>query len=229
MTPRTSFDRLAPVYHALERLTFGGFLHWCRTAHLDRFGGCRRALVLGDGDGRFLADLLRTHPNLHIDSLDISPGMIGLARRRIARIPGAANRVRFTVADARTDPLPTTGYDLVVTNFFLDCFRPHESAAVVGRVAGSCAANAVWADGDFRLPSEGWGRPVARVLLAVMYSFFRLTTRLSAHELIDPAPLLAEAGFTQVAEATRLRGFLSARLWVRGSGAEAGESSRNNG
>ena len=174
MTPRTSFDRLAPVYHALERLTFGGLLHWCRTAQLSRLGGCRRALVLGDGDGRFLADLLRTHPNLHADSLDISPGMIALARRRLESIPGAADRVRFAIADARTDPLPASGYDLVVTNFFLDCFRPHELAAVVGRIADASAADAVWVDGDFRLPSEGWVQPVARALLAVMYAFFRL-------------------------------------------------------
>ncbi|QJW99933.1 class I SAM-dependent methyltransferase [Frigoriglobus tundricola] len=129
--------------------------------------------------------------------------------------------MRFTVADARTDPLPAAGYDLVVTNFFLDCFRPLELAAVVDRIAGACAAHAVWVDGDFRLPTEGWVRPVARGLLAVMYAFFRLTTRLSAHELIDPAPLLAALGFAQVAEETQLRGFLSSRLWVRGAGADA--------
>ena len=117
-------------------------------AHLDRFGTCRRALVLGDGDGRFLADLVHTHPHIEVDSLDISPGMVALARRRIASVPGAANRVRFILADARTDPLPGTGYDLVVTNFFLDCFRPTELAAVVHRVAVACAPRALWADGE---------------------------------------------------------------------------------
>ena len=220
MTPPPCFDRLAPAYHALERLTFGGLLHACRTAHLGRLAGCRRALVLGDGDGRFLADLLRAYPDLEADSLDVSPGMIALARRRVARVPGAAARARFVVADARTAAPPATGYDLVVTNFFLDCFRPADQAAVVRRAAGACAAGARWVDGDFRLPAGGWARLAGRALLAGMYAFFRLTTRLPAGRLSDPAPLLAAEGFAPAAEVTRLRGFLSARLWVRGPSAE---------
>jgi SAM-dependent methyltransferase len=216
VTPRPNFDALAPAYQALERLTFGGLLHWCRTAHLDRLSECRRALILGDGDGRFLAELLRANPEVEVDSLDISPGMVALARKRTAAIPGAAGRVRFVVADARTDPLPANGYDLVVTNFFLDCFRPKELAAVVRRVTDACAPAALWVDGDFRVPSAGWQRPAAKVALAVMYGFFSLATRLPARRLIDPAPLLAAAGFTLTEEVSRLRGFLSARLWVRG-------------
>jgi SAM-dependent methyltransferase len=217
VTPRPYFDRLAPAYRTLERCTFGGLLHACRTAHLSRLRACRRALILGDGDGRFLADFVRSNPTVEVDSLDISPAMVALARRRLARIPGAAERVRFMVADARTDPIPSVGYDLVVTNFFLDCFGPAELATLVRRAVSACAPAVVWVDGDFRLPVSGWERWVARVLLAVMYGFFRLTTRLPARALADPAPLLAAEGFELVEEASWLRGFLSARLWVRGS------------
>ena len=215
MTPRPSFDRLAAPYRALELLTFGGLLHRCRTAHLERVHACRRALVLGDGDGRFLADLLQTNSRVRVDSVDISPGMLAAARRRVRAVPGAAERVRFVVADARTDPLPDTGYDLVVTNFFLDCFRPGELATVVARVAEICAPNAVWLDGDFRLPPKGWERVAARAALAGMYAFFRLATRMPNGRLTDPAPLLGATGWRLDAEAAWLRGFLSARLWVR--------------
>ncbi|VTR94666.1 Methyltransferase type 12 OS=Pedosphaera parvula (strain Ellin514) GN=Cflav_PD6498 PE=4 SV=1: Methyltransf_12 [Gemmata massiliana] len=215
MTPRPSFDWLAPVYRTLERLTFGGLLHWCRTAHLDHLHERRKALIVGDGDGRFLADLLRANPNVEVDSLDISPGMIAVAQQRIATIPGAAARVRFVVADARTDALPATGYDLVVTNFVLDCFRRPELAIVVHRLASACAPNAMWVDGDFRVPRAGWARPVARLALAGMYAFFRLATRLPAGALIDPAPLIAAESFARASEVSRLGGFLSARLWTR--------------
>jgi ubiquinone/menaquinone biosynthesis C-methylase UbiE len=217
VTPRPFFDRLAPAYQALERLTFGGLLHWCRTAHLNRLRECRRALVLGDGDGRFLVDLLRANAEVQVDSLDVSAGMLALARRRVAAIPGAASRVRFLLADARTDAIPASGYDLVVTNFFLDCFRPTELAAVVRRVAGVCSANCAWVDGDFREPTKGWERIAARLTLATMYGFFGVATRLRARKLTDPAPLLVAEGFRLEAEASRLRGFLSSRLWVRTS------------
>lgn len=217
MTPRPSFDVLAGPYQALERLTFGGLLHRCRTAHLDRIGHCRRALVLGDGDGRFLADLLRTNPHVRADSVDISPGMLAAARRRVRTIPGAIERVRFVPADVRSDPLPDSGYDLVVTNFVLDCFRPAELAAVVSRVASACAPNTAWLDGDFRLPPSSWERVAARVALAGMYTFFRLTTRMPNDRLTDPAALQTAAGFRLEAEASWLRGFLSARLWATGT------------
>lgn len=216
MNPRPNFDRLAPAYQTLERLTFGGLLHWCRTAHLGELRACRRALVLGDGDGRFLADLLRANPHIEVDSVDISPGMIALARERVARVPGGAARARFRVADVRTDPLPAAGYDLVVTNFFLDCFPPGELESVVGRAASACAPGALWVDGDFRVPASGWLRPVAKLLLAGMYAFFRLTTHLSTRTLTDPAPALTEMEFVRSTEVSRLRGFLTARLWVRG-------------
>lgn len=150
-----------------------------------------------------------------MDSVDISPGMLAAARRRVRAVPGALERTRFVTADARTDPLPDAGYDLVVTNFFLDCFRPSELTTVVARVAEACAPGAMWLDGDFRLPSKGWERAAARVALAGMYTFFRLTTRMPNGRLTDPAPHLSAAGFRLDAEATWLRGFLSARLWVR--------------
>lgn len=215
MTPRRSgFDALAPHYWWLERLSFGGLLQWCRTAHLPRLTGCRRALVVGDGDGRFLAAFLRANPEARIDCLDISPGMVALARRRLG--PGERPRVRFAVGDVRSGPLPGDGYDLVVTNFLLDCFPAPELAEVVARLAAASAPGALWAVGDFALPALGWRRLAARAALAVMYGFFRAAAGLNASELIDPSPLLRGHGFAREAESTRLAGFLSATLWRRG-------------
>jgi SAM-dependent methyltransferase len=215
VTPPPSFDRLAAVYRYLERVTFGGALHRCRTAMLPRLADRRRALVVGDGDGRFVTDLLKANPHVRIDSLDVSPRMVALARRRAALVPTAAGRVRVHVADARTDPFPGTGYDLIVTNFFLDCFPPAELAPLARRLADLCGPGAVWVDGDFRRPPGRWERPVADVLLAGMYAFFRATTRLPGRSLTDPAELMAGCGFVQAEEASSLRGFLSSRRWVR--------------
>ena len=217
MSPRPSFDRLAPAYRFLELLTFGSLLHRCRVAHLDWLAGCRSVLVLGDGDGRFVADLLRRHPAVQVDSIDISRGMLTLARRRVPRLSGAATRVRFVRADARSEPPPATGYDAVVTNFFLDCFEEEDLAAVVRRAVNACSSAAVWIDGDFRLPSGAWPRRAARIVLAAMYLFFRLATRLPARRLIDPAPYLEARGFALAEEKCWLRGGLTSRVWVRES------------
>ena len=212
---RPTFDRLAPLYRWLEWGTFAGLLQWCRTAQLAALSDCRRALVVGDGDGRFLAALLRANRAIIADSLDASPGMIAQARREIARVPGGISRVRFVVGDVRSDPLPGSGYDLVVTNFLLDCFPADELGKVVCRLSAAAAPDARWAIAEFAEPERGWKRALSRLALAVMYAFFRTLTHISADQLVDPAPALAEAGFTLVSQRKRLGGFLVSTIWQR--------------
>jgi ubiquinone/menaquinone biosynthesis C-methylase UbiE len=220
MTSPPNFDRIAAAYQFLERITFGPALHCCRTAHLDRFGGCRRALILGDGDGRFAADLVKRYPHLSADCVDLSGRMIELARRRVLAIAGAAGRVRFFAADARTANWPDRGYDLVATNFFLDCFPVDEVAALVRRVLPVCTPDVLWLDGDFRLPQAGWPRLTARLLLWVMYRAFWVSTGLAVGSLADSTPIFNGCGFSLVSEKSRLCGFLSSRLWRRAASNE---------
>ncbi len=214
VTPRHPFDPLAAHYWWLEAVTFGPLLQWCRTAHLGWLADRRQALVVGDGDGRFLAALVRAYPGLAVDALDVSPGMTARSRRRVCRLPGAG-RVRFVVADIRTAPLPAGGYDLIVTHFLLDCFPADELAAVVARLAAAARPGARWLVGDFAVPPGRWRGRAARLALAGMYAVFRAVAGLRAAELIDPAPLLAGRGFVPTADATRLGGFLRSRVWDR--------------
>ena len=60
------------------------------------------------------------------DCVDASARMLELARRRIARsLPEALNRVRFLNYDI-CDTSLVQRYDLIVTNFFLDCYENDE-------------------------------------------------------------------------------------------------------
>lgn len=221
MTLRPSFDAMAPYYQFLERITYGPLLHRCRTAHLAKLLDRTRALVLGDGDGRFLADLLAANLNISVDSIDLSAGMIALARRRAAAAPDGGTRVTFVTGDARVLPWPRTGYDLIVTNFFLDCFPPKEIDDLAARLAAVCTANAFWLDGDFRLPQSTGGRMAARAVLAGMYAGFRQLADLRVRQLADSAACLTAHGFELAAETSYLGGFISSRLWLRSKVAAA--------
>ena len=66
--PPPDFDRLARLYRWMEYLTFGPWLQRCRSAFLGGIANSRRALVLGDGDGRFTARLLADCPAIRIDA-----------------------------------------------------------------------------------------------------------------------------------------------------------------
>ena len=217
MTP-PRFDRLAPHYRRLEAATFGPLLHWCRTALLDQLGDARRVVILGEGDGRFLADFLHRNRAATVDVIDASPAMNALAKSRVEPVPGASGRVRFHRADARAFDLPRGIYDLAVTNFFLDCFPASELGPLVDRIADSLTPGGRWLVGDFARPARPIHRAPARVALAVMYACFRLETRIAAGSLVDPRPLLRARGLGVLGARRRLGGFLVSELWGQSDG-----------
>ena len=74
-------DWIAPHYCWIERLGMGRTLERRRRWFLPQCKNARRALVLGDGDGRFLRELLRQNPVVQADYVDLSSRMLQLARQ----------------------------------------------------------------------------------------------------------------------------------------------------
>ncbi|WP_165235703.1 class I SAM-dependent methyltransferase [Aquisphaera insulae] len=221
MTP-PRFDALAPHYAWIEAASFGGLLQWCRTALVEDLADARRVLILGEGDGRFVRAFLAHNPAARVHVVDVSPTMVALARRRAGSGCGCGSgcgsgpgreRVTWQVADARAVEYPRAEYDLIVTNFFLDCFGPDDLARLIPRVAVALQPGGRWLVGDFRVPPGRLAGAASRVLLAAMYGFFRLTTRLPASRLVDPRPLLLARGLTPLRAESRLGGFLTSELW----------------
>jgi ubiquinone/menaquinone biosynthesis C-methylase UbiE len=208
-----SFDRLAPYYRGMEWVLAGGILQRCRTCFLLEAANARRALLLGEGPGRFLAELLRTNRHAEVVCVERSSRMIHEARGALD--PSDLARVRFEQADALAWQPPHGVFDLVVTHFFLDCFRREEVQALVARVAASATAEARWLLADFREPDAGWRRWRARALLAVMYGFFRRATDLTAFRLTPPDEFLERGGFRLAARRLANFGLAHSDLWRR--------------
>jgi SAM-dependent methyltransferase len=211
-----SFDAVAPWYRALETIAFGSTLQRARVACLDEIGSPRRALILGEGNGRFLAELLQRHPLIRIDCIDDSDRMLDLARRHVLKTnPGEIRRVVFLRHDVRSWT-PRDRYDLIVTHFFLDCFSTQRVGLIVAKLAQAAAPNAIWLLADFRLPEAGLARGHARAWLAVMYGFFRCVARIEASELVDPSPFLRVEGFTLTRQHLFRLQMVKSELWRKG-------------
>lgn len=200
------FDALARAYRWLEYATFGLVLERCRFEFLPALRDRRRALILGDGDGRFTARLMREAPELTADCVDASSGMLELLKRR-------APRARVQRADIRRFAPSKTGYDLVATHFFLDCLSQEEMQALISRLTPSMAPGALWVVSEFAVPQHGPMRPAARALIAALYRAFRLLTGLRVDRVPDYAAALSAAGFRPVTVRARLRGLLRSELW----------------
>jgi SAM-dependent methyltransferase len=207
-----NFNRIARPYRWLEYLTLGTALENCRTHYLPRLLDRRRALVLGDGDGRFLAQLLASNPDLHADAIDTSATMLQVLRQRCgAATPNAATRLRTHNANALTIPFEDS-YDLVVTHFFLDCLTQPDLDALITRINPTLTPGALWLISDFRIPN-GLMRLPARVFVRSLYLAFRLLTGLRTTHLPDYATPLTQAGLNRVAHQHRLAGLLTTELW----------------
>jgi hypothetical protein len=221
----SNFDRVAPIYRWLEYLTFGCHLEMCREWSLPQLAHSRRALVLGDGDGRFLSALLEVNPNLCADVVDASGAMLSELRdRNPAAI--AEGRVRTYHANALIFLPPESDYDLVITHFFLDCFHTSEVAGIVSRVRLHLAPNALWVASDFVIPPKGFASLVARGVVSALYLGFRLLAGLRVRELPDHASVFSMAGFRMSERKTWLGGLIASELWrletQPGAGGKAG-------
>ena len=206
-----NFDRLARLYRWMEWFSFGPYLSGCRRAFLPQLREARRALVLGDGDGRFTAALLRSNPQVQVDALDISAAMVqGLSRRA----GDDADRVRAQVQDVRHwTPAAGTAYETVATHFFLDCLSTDEVRSLARRLRSHIAPGAQWVVSEFDIPRSWFGQLIARPLIAFLYGAFRVMTGLAIRRLPDYHRGLTEAGFTLIARQTQLRGLLVSEIW----------------
>jgi SAM-dependent methyltransferase len=202
-------DWIAPYYRWFEYLGFGRELERRRCSLLPEVHAARRVLVLGDGDGRFLARLTREIPDASIDSIEASARMQALARGRTEPY------VHHRQGDARTVPLDRGRYDLIATHFFLDCFDANELPEVIERVASAAAPRAQWLISEFRQAPQGWRALWTRTWIASLYLFFRAATGLRTRALVDHHPLLAQGGFRLVRQETSRFGLLASELWQR--------------
>jgi ubiquinone/menaquinone biosynthesis C-methylase UbiE len=203
-------DPIARWYRWLEYIGFGGELERRRFAFLPQVAAARRVLVLGEGDGRFLARLVEQNLGASIDYVDLSDRMLELACRR-----AGTDQVTYRQGDALTLPLPSAEYDLVVTNFFLDCFEESDAVILVERIAAAARPRARWLIAEFRQPESGWQALWARVWLRSLYLFFRVTTGLKTRRLVDHHPMLRQRGFRPERAESALFGLLASELWTR--------------
>src|SRR5215204_4611305 len=92
-----------------------------------------RVLDVACGTGWSSIALAQAYPSIHVDGLDLDHDAIGAARRNAERA-GAADRVRFSVADA-ADLGGAGGYDLVtIFEALHDMARPVEALSAARRV-----------------------------------------------------------------------------------------------
>ena len=204
-----NFDRVARIYRFAEYLSLGPLLQRTRTHFLRELPHRHQALLLGDGDGRFLARLLARRSHLSALAVDTSATMLHLLRHRCQPY---IERVRTLQASALTIT-PPPGTDLIVTHFFLDCLTQPELTTLTQNIAALTAPGTLWLLSDFAIPPNPILRPFAALHIRSLYFAFRILTGLRVTHLPDPQSALTSAGFTRTARHEFLFGLLYTEIW----------------
>lgn len=205
------FDVLAPHYDWMEAVLAGRKLERCREALIGYLPEVRNVLLVGEGHGKFLAEILRRNPEAEITCVDASARMLEVSRGRLERMGLPHERVRFVCADVREAELPVS--ELVVTNFFLDCLTEEQLEAVTRRLSDCLRPGGRWLVADFQIPPTGWKRVRAQWIHWLMYRFFRAVTRLPASGMHQPAPYLQRSGLMCEERREFDWGLLYSELW----------------
>jgi len=208
-----NFDRVARIYRTLETIAFGSALQRARIRWLGEVTGIKSALIVGEGDGRFLKALLETRPDLEVDCIEASGRMIEMARQRLQEGGVDVARVHLFQADVLTWS-PQRKYDLIVTHFVLDCFDQQQVEELVDKLASAANPTATWLLAEFRIPTRGAFRSRwAKAWIRVMYIFFRAAAGLRISRLVDPSPYLRHTGFTLTNKESTRFGMIRSEVW----------------
>lgn len=184
-----------------------------RVAFLWKIPEPQKILVLGEGPGSFLVMARQVFPNAEITCLDASSAMLEKTKQRLQRHNISLDSVTFLHQDLFSwQPLMQT-YDLIVTNFFLDCFTAKELEHLVPILSRAATSNALWLIADFQISRARIMEKISQLLVKTLYLFFRRVAAISATELASPHYLLEKNGF-QLQEYKELcGGLLRSESW----------------
>jgi ubiquinone/menaquinone biosynthesis C-methylase UbiE len=115
---------------------------------------------------------------------------------------GMLGQVRFIPGTEKD--IPTTGFDVVITNFYLDLFSQGILNRMVQRIVRVLKPSGLWMAADFVNTGKWW----QVFLLKAMYLFFRRVCNIEALTLPPWGKVLTDAGLRRVERRLFYGGFI---------------------
>ena len=178
------FDSVAPFYEKLSRLVFGNTLFQAQLTFINDIPDSAAVLIIGGGNGAFLKKLLETKPRLIITYVEASKKMLVLSQKIVGENPNV-QWIHGTQND-----VPDKGYEIIITHFLLDLFSEGSLNELIPQLKHVLNKNGSWLITDFRQSPSS--KLPSRILLWLMYRFFRITCNIEASVLPEIWRVLKE-------------------------------------
>ncbi len=209
MMIKRSYDVVANVYDSLAKIFIGNSLRESQKYFLKKIPANAAVLIAGGGTGWILEEITTVHPQgLCIDYVDISAKMITKARNRFAD----NNEVHF-VQQSILDFTNDTKYDVIITPFFLDNFSMKTLGKVFAFLDQKLKPDGLWIHTDFQEDKKvfNW----KKIMLWIMYAFFRIACNIEARRLPDVAVCFKENNYFLTESKTFLHRFIITSLYKK--------------
>jgi tRNA (cmo5U34)-methyltransferase len=201
-----SFNFVSSFYDLFSRLVFGDKLLLAQREFLPTIKAGASILFLGGGTGKVLNTLLEQTSNTQIDFIEPSAGMLKRAKKNLDE--KFSGRVNFINGD-QNSVSPGKEYDVALVFFVYDLFREEEALRFTGKIHGALKSGGELLFTDFFPPV---GRK-QKIILALMYFFFRLLAKISARALPDYQKVIAPSCFHLHDEKLFMSGFVKSRRY----------------
>jgi tRNA (cmo5U34)-methyltransferase len=201
-----SFDSIAPVYDSLSRMVYGKSIVAAQNHFLKYIPEGSHILIVGGGTGWIIDAIFEVNRTCSIVYLEASQKMLQKAQARVDAddLP----RVKFLFQSE----MPSEGsYDVIITNFFLDLFPPHKLVSILHQLKDRMKHDGRWIVTDFVDGGKLW----QRLLLQLMYWFFKRISKIEATTLPPWSLLLAEDGMQKVEEKHFYVGFIETAIYKK--------------
>jgi hypothetical protein len=185
-TPSTDgFNKVAFAYDALARIFIGKSIQQAQRYFLQEVKQAGQILILGGGTGWILQDIAAVNPRAKIYYVEASSIMIDKAKR-----VSSNNHITF-IHGTGIDIPGEIFFDVVITNFYFDLFPKESLKKRVDLIASRLLPKAMLLATDFVITKN----ISHRILLWIMYRFFRMVTRMEARSLPPWEKIVADNGF----------------------------------
>ena len=202
------FDALAPIYDRFASLVYGSAIREAQLFFLKAIPSSAHVLILGGGTGWLLAELLKTYPKIEVWYIEASVKMLEQAQQKLSE--QQKSRVKFI--HGTEDSIPHgIQFHAVITGFYLDLFSTTTLRRVIDTIAASLAPGSVWLVSDFIARKVWW----QRILLKVMYAFFRWCCGIEAKQLPPWEQYMTAQGWEAKEEQLFFRGFIKSVRYSR--------------
>jgi ubiquinone/menaquinone biosynthesis C-methylase UbiE len=201
------FDRIAQYYDALAQLVFGDSIRHCQLEYLNKIIPGAKVLILGGGSGWLLGELMKINPSCRVWYLESSIKMLEMTKAKC----GVSNPDIIFIHGTEKNLQQCTEihFDAVITNFYFDLFTSTSLNTALGDIKECLKPGVTLLVSEF----VAWTR-WQRLLLFLMYRFFRWACSIEARNLPDWEELLEKNGFVQRSEASFYFGFIKSALYT---------------